>query len=160
VGSWDPATQEGALVLWLHPEESTPADLTHVATPAPPGLTPFRAVALTAVPVLTWPDAYDPRLRRVWDIAGLAQPASAWALPPAVESLYEALHGKTDARPGHQVGGHPDPVQSGGSVQLEAEKIERALRRTGDHAHPNQPQAGRKLPGKQSAHGVVAGSRR
>jgi Domain of unknown function (DUF1963) len=134
VGSWDPATQEGARVLWLHPEESTPAGLTHVATPAPPGLTPFPAVALTAVPVLTWPDAYDPRLRRIWDIAGLAQPPSEWALPPAVESFYEALHDMRDARPGHQVGGHPDPVQLGDSVQLEAEQIERAVRGAGDPA--------------------------
>lgn len=134
VGSWDPATQEGARVLWLHPEDSTPADLTDVATPAPPGLTPLPAVALTAVPVLTWLDAYDPRLRRIWDIAGLAPPPSGWALPPAVESFYEALHGRRDARPGHQVGGHPDPVQPGGSVQLEAEQIEHALRGAGDHA--------------------------
>jgi len=134
VGSWDPATQQGAQVLWLHPEESTPADLTHVATPAPPGLTPFPAVALTAVPVLTWPDASDPKLRRVWDIAGLAQPASQWELLPAVESLYEALRDKWHARPGHQVGGHPDPVQRGDSVQREAEKIERAVRGAGDHA--------------------------
>ena len=51
-----------------------------------------------------------------------------------MESLYEALRDKWDARPGHQVGGHPDPVQPGGSVQLEAEQIERALRGADDHA--------------------------
>ena len=132
VGGWDPATQEGARVLWLHPEESTTADLADAATPAPPGLTPFPAVALTAVHALTWPDAYDPRLRRMLDIAGLAQPAADWELPPAVDSLYADLGEKWRARPAHQVGGNPDPVQPGGSVQLEAEGIERALSGTGD----------------------------
>jgi uncharacterized protein YwqG len=66
-------------------------------------------------------------------MAGLAQPASEWALPPAVGSLYEALQGKRDAGPAeHQVGGHPDPVQ--GTVQLELEEIERALSGAGGQA--------------------------
>jgi uncharacterized protein YwqG len=133
VGSWDPATQEGARVLWLHPEDSTPTDLTHVATPAPPGLTPFPAVPLTAVPVLTWPDANDPRLRQIWDMAGMAPQASEGALPPAAESLYEALQDKRDAGPPeHQVGGHPHPVQ--GTVESEVEEIERALNGAGGQA--------------------------
>jgi uncharacterized protein YwqG len=133
VGSWDPATQEGARVLWLHPQESTPANLTHAATPAPPGLTPFPAVPLTAVTALTWPERYDLRLRRIWDIVGMALPESEWELPPAVESLYEALHDKWGKGPAHQVGGHPDPIQPRG-VEAAAEQIERALRGAGDDA--------------------------
>ena len=126
VGSWDPATQAGARVLWLHPEESTRTHITDAATPAPPGLTAFPAVALTAVPALTWPDAEDPKLERIWETSELAAPEPAMALPLEVEALYQALDATWGDRPHHQVGGHPEPVQ--GPVEWEAGQIERALR--------------------------------
>lgn len=135
VGVWDPATQDGAQVLWLHPEESTPAHLTHVPSPSPPGLTAFPAVALTAIPTLTWPTYEHPELRRIWAANGLAEPRPGVPSPP-VEALYEALHERWYVTPQHQVGGHPQPEQ--GPVELELAEL--ALRSAGatsiDYSEP------------------------
>jgi uncharacterized protein YwqG len=128
VGSWDPSTQDGAQIVWLHPEESTPAHLTDVATPAPPGLTAFPAVALTAAPALTWPTWEHPQLQRIWEAHGLAGPEPGMIRPP-VEALYQALDDGWNAAPNHQVGGHPQPVQ--GPVETEVELTERARRDAG-----------------------------
>jgi hypothetical protein len=126
VGVWDPATQDGARVLWLHPEESTPARLAHVPMPAPPGLTVFPAVALTAVPTLIWPTWEHPELLRIWEANGLPEPRPGVAAP-AVEALYDALHDQWYVTPDHQVGGHPFPEQ--GAVELEIAGL--SLRKAG-----------------------------
>ena len=128
VGGWDHATQAGAQVLWLHPEDSTPEHLTHVATPAPPGLTAYPAVALTAVPALTWPGVEDPESERIWAAGGLGAPGPETGRPPEADALYEALDVRLGAGdPSHRVGGYPEPIQPR-TAEVEAEQAELALR--------------------------------
>ena len=125
VGTWDPSTRPGFRVLHLHPEQSTRANLTNAATPAPPGLKPFAPVPLTAIRTVTWPAHETPMAEDVWQRHGLAGPRDGVASEP-VEALYQALWklpgGGYDT---HQIGGHPCPQQ--GPVELEAEQLRRGL---------------------------------
>lgn len=121
VGCWDPSTHAGVRVLHLHPERSTRAHLTDAATPAPPGLTVFPTVALTAVRTVTWPSYETPAMDETWTRHGLAGPRPGVPAPP-VAALYDALWklpgGGYDT---HQIGGHPCPQQ--GPVEMEVEQV-------------------------------------
>ena len=125
VGTWDPSTHPGFRVLHLHPEWSTPANITNAATPAPPGLKPFAPVALTAIRTLTWPDHETPIAEQMWLRHGLAGPRDGVASGP-VEALYNALWELPGAGyDTHQIGGHPCPQQ--GPVEMEVEQLRRGL---------------------------------
>lgn len=125
VGSWDASTSPGFRVTHLHPELSTRAHMTDAASPAPPGLAPFRPVPLAAVRTLTWPSYEAPAAQAIWDKHGLTGPRSGVAAA-GVNALYEALWklpgGGYDT---HQIGGHACPQQ--GPVELEAEQLKRGL---------------------------------
>lgn len=125
VGTWDPTTRPGSRVMHLRPDQAAPHDRMHLATPAPPGLTPFPAVALTAVRTVSWPGPQSPIAEAVWVRAGLVGPRPGVPAPP-VEALYEALHqlphGGYDT---HQVGGHACPQQN--AVEMDVEQLHRGL---------------------------------
>jgi uncharacterized protein YwqG len=125
VGAWDPKTRPGFRVFHLHPERSNRTNITHAATPAPPGLKPFAPVALTAIRTLTWPAHETPMAEEVWRRHGLAGPRDGVASDP-VQALYDALWelpgGGYDT---HQIGGHPCPQQ--GPVEMEVEQLRRGL---------------------------------
>ncbi|HET7690286.1 MAG TPA: YwqG family protein [Nocardioidaceae bacterium] len=118
VGTWDPATSPGFRVLHVQPDQAAPHDRMDVATPAPPGLTVFPSVALTAVRTLTWPASESPLTDSFRATSG--------ATEEAVAALYRALHelpqGGYDT---HQVGGYATPQQ--GAVELEVEQLRRGL---------------------------------
>jgi hypothetical protein len=124
VGTWDPTTRPGFRVLHLHPEASTPADITDAATPAPPGMNPFPAVSLTAVKTLTWPGSESLAAGEVWARHGLAD-TETLAPGPSVRALYEALGQLPGGYDAHQIGGHATPQQ--GPVELEVEQLHRGL---------------------------------
>jgi hypothetical protein len=125
VGTWDPTTRPGFRVMRLHPEQAAPHDRMDVATPAPPGLAAFPAVALTAVRTLSWPAHESPIAESVWSRAGLVGPRPG-VPAPSVAALYDALHelphGGYDT---HQIGGYACPQQN--SVELEVEQLRRGL---------------------------------
>jgi hypothetical protein len=110
VGVWGPTTRQGARVVWLHPEQSTPDHLTHVPTPAPPSVAAFAAVALTAIPTLSWPTWDHPDLQRLWSANDVLGPRPGVAAEP-VEALYQAFPAGWYVTPHHQVSGHPFPEQ-------------------------------------------------
>lgn len=136
VGTWDPTTRPGSRVMHLHPDQAAPHDRMHLATPAPPGLTPFPAVALTAVRTMTWPGRESPTAEAVWARAGLVGPRPGVPAPP-VAALYDALHelphGGYDT---HQIGGHACPQQN--AVEMEVEQLHRGL--TGEPFEWDDPQ--------------------
>jgi uncharacterized protein YwqG len=125
VGTWDPTTRPGFRVMHLHPEQAAPHDRMDVATPAPPGLAAFPAVALTAVRTVSWPAHESPISQSVWARAGLAGPRPG-VPAPSVAALYDALHelphGGYDT---HQIGGYASPQQN--AVELEVEQLHRGL---------------------------------
>lgn len=125
VGTWDPTTRPGFRVVHLHPEQAAPHDRMDVATPAPPGLAAFPAVALTAVRTLSWPAHESPIAKTVWARAGLVGPRPG-VPEPCVAALYDALHelphGGYDT---HQIGGYACPQQN--AVELEVEQLRRGL---------------------------------
>jgi hypothetical protein len=125
VGTWDPATHPGFRVLHLHPELSTRFAITDAATPAPPGLSVFPSVPLTAVRTVTWPSYETPIAETVWKRCGLA--GTRPGVPAeSVRALYDALWelpgGGYDT---HQIGGHPCPQQA--PVEMEVEQLHRGL---------------------------------
>ncbi|MBD3923872.1 DUF1963 domain-containing protein [Nocardioides cavernae] len=125
VGTWDPTTRPGFRVLHLHPDRAAPHDRMDLATPTPPGLTAFPAVALTAVRTLTWPAHESPVAESLWVEAGMVGPRPG-VPSPAVAALYDALHalphGGYDT---HQVGGYACPQQN--AVEMEVEQLHRGL---------------------------------
>lgn len=126
VGTWDPTTRPGFRVMHLRPEQAAPHDRMDVATPAPPGLAAFPAVALTAVRTLSWPARESPIAESVWARAGLVGPRPG-VPAPSVAALYDALHelphGGYDT---HQIGGYACPQQN--PVELEVEQLRRGLK--------------------------------
>lgn len=125
VGTWDPASRPGFRVVHVQPERAARHDRLDAATPAPPGLVPFRSVALTAVRTLSWPAHGSPTAESLWSRAGLVSPRPGVPAAP-VEALYGALHelpgGGYDT---HQIGGYAHPQQD--SVELEVEELRRGL---------------------------------
>lgn len=116
VGSWDPETRHGARVLHLRPDLSARGHVSDLPTPAPPGLEPYREVAMAAVRTVTWPSFELPWVEDAWRRHSVA-PAAVDGL---VDDLGELPHSGTDV---HLVGGHPAPQQ--GPVEYEVEQFRR-----------------------------------
>lgn len=125
VGTWDAATRPGFRVLHTRADQAAPHDRMDLATPVPPGLTAFPAVALTAVRTLSWPAHESAIATGLWAEVGLADEATG-GHSPVVQELYAALdelpNGGWDT---HQIGGYPTPQQ--GAVELEVEQLSRGL---------------------------------
>ncbi|MFI9816109.1 YwqG family protein [Saccharothrix variisporea] len=110
VGSWEPASQAGARVLYVPPgvpteERDTPLDIE-----------PYDYAPLVATPIATGPDWYHPEFRaRCRDLS-----------EDDLDFLDDHGNGDDFARalsavrshPSHQLGGHAHPIQS--AVELEA----------------------------------------
>ncbi|WP_416954843.1 YwqG family protein [Nocardioides sp. T5] len=125
VGTWDPTTRPGFRVMHVHPERAAAHDRMHLATPAPPGLTPFPAVAMTTVRTMSWPGSESPAAESIWAKAGLVGPRPGVAAPSVValyDALHELPHGGYDT---HQIGGHACPQQN--AVEMEVEQLRRGL---------------------------------
>lgn len=125
VGTWDATTRPGFRVVHVRPERAAAHDRMHLATPAPPGLTPFPAVAMTAVRTVSWPARESPIAESVWARAGLAGTRPGVPAPPVA-----ALHDALDALPNggydtHQIGGYACPQQN--AVEVEVEQLHRGL---------------------------------
>lgn len=135
VGPDDTDSQTGGVrVLLLHPERSTRADPTDVPTPAPPGLTPFPAVGLTAIPTLYWPWRDHPEVRPIWERHGLP-PDHGVGTPGPIQDLYQALWDRWHIHPLHMLGGHADPEQDA----VEYELAYGSLRAAGEHVDYGSP---------------------
>ena len=135
VGTWDPETMEGIRTLWFDREADAPPELTPIVTPAPSGLKPFRSIALTPIPTLTWPIWEHVELRRLWADHGLEQPMPGLPAEP-VDALYDALHQRGYVAPNHLVGGHAFPEQSAVEMDLAAGSLHRSGVRDIDYESP------------------------